>query len=93
MDRRRKVKVTQGQFSFLPDLNDAEIKLQIDYGLNNGWALAIEYTDDPHQRNCYWPMGRKRACRTAKRSGDTRPAPRRTRSRLAAGSTPPSRPV
>jgi len=56
MDRRRKVKVTQGQSSFLPDLNDAEIKLQIDYGLNNGWALAIEYTDDPHPRNCYWSM-------------------------------------
>ena len=26
-------RITQGQFSFLPDLTDAEIALQIDYGL------------------------------------------------------------
>ena len=50
------MKVTQGQFSFLPDLNDAEIEKQIEYALNNGWAVAIEYTDDPHPRNCYWSM-------------------------------------
>ena len=29
---------------------------QIEYGLNNGWAIAIEYTDDPHPRNTYWEM-------------------------------------
>ncbi len=50
------MKVTQGQFSFLPDLNDAEIKKQVEYALNNGWAVAIEYTSDPHPRNCYWSM-------------------------------------
>ncbi len=50
------MKITQGQFSFLPDLTESEIKLQIEYGLNNGWAIAIEYTDDPHPRNCYWSM-------------------------------------
>ena len=50
------MKITQGQFSFLPDLTDAEIKLQIEYALNNGWALAIEHTDDPHPRNFYWSM-------------------------------------
>ncbi len=50
------MKVTQGQFSFLPDLNEAEIKKQVEYALNNGWAVAIEYTDDPHPRNCYWSM-------------------------------------
>ena len=50
------MKITQGQFSFLPDLTDAEIKLQIEYGLNNAWAIAIEYTDDPHPRNSYWSM-------------------------------------
>jgi ribulose-bisphosphate carboxylase small chain len=50
------MKVTQGQFSFLPDLTEAEIKLQVEYALNNGWAVAIEYTDDPHPRNCYWTM-------------------------------------
>ena len=50
------MKVTQGQFSFLPDLTEAEIKLQVEYALNNGWAVAIEYTSDPHPRNCYWSM-------------------------------------
>ena len=50
------MKVTQGQFSFLPDLTNDEIGLQIEYALNNGWALAVEYTDDPHPRNCYWNM-------------------------------------
>jgi ribulose-bisphosphate carboxylase small chain len=50
------MKVTQGQFSFLPDLTDTEIKMQVQYGLDQGWALAIEYTDDPHPRNSYWEM-------------------------------------
>jgi ribulose-bisphosphate carboxylase small chain len=50
------MKVTQGQFSFLPDLTDAEIKLQVQYALDQGWALAIEYTRDPHPRNSYWEM-------------------------------------
>jgi ribulose-bisphosphate carboxylase small chain len=50
------MKVTQGQFSFLPDLTEAEIKLQVEYALNNGWAVAIEYTADPHPRNCFWSM-------------------------------------
>jgi len=50
------MKVTQGQFSFLPDLTEAEIKLQVEYALDNGWAVAIEYTSDPHPRNSYWSM-------------------------------------
>ncbi len=50
------MKVTQGQFSFLPDLTDEEIGKQIEYALNNGWSLAVEYTDDPHPRNYYWSM-------------------------------------
>ncbi len=49
-------KITQGQFSFLPELTDAEIRLQIDYGLGKGYAWSIEYTDDPHPRNTYWEM-------------------------------------
>lgn len=49
-------RITQGQFSFLPDLSDAEITLQIDYGLRRGYAWAVEYTDDPHPRNTYWEM-------------------------------------
>ncbi len=48
--------ITQGQFSFLPALTDAEISMQIDYGLSKGYAWSIEYTDDPHPRNTYWEM-------------------------------------
>jgi ribulose-bisphosphate carboxylase small chain len=50
------MKVTQGQFSFLPELTDLEITLQVEYALSNGWAVAIEYTKDPHPRNAYWNM-------------------------------------
>ncbi len=48
--------VTQGQFSFLPALTDAQITAQIKYALGKGWALSVEYTDDPHPRNTYWEM-------------------------------------
>jgi len=50
------MKLTQGCFSFLPDLTDAQITKQIQYSLNKSWAISIEYTDDPHPRNCYWEM-------------------------------------
>ncbi len=50
------MRLTQGAFSFLPDLTDEEIRAQVDYGLEHGWAWAIEYTDDPHPRNTYWEM-------------------------------------
>ncbi len=49
-------RVTQGQFSFLPDLTDAEIALQVEYGLKRGYAWSVESTDDPHPRNTYWEM-------------------------------------
>jgi ribulose-bisphosphate carboxylase small chain len=49
-------RVTQGQFSYLPDLTDAQITSQIEYALQRNWAIGIEYTDDPHPRNTYWEM-------------------------------------
>jgi ribulose-bisphosphate carboxylase small chain len=49
-------RVSQGLFAMLPDLTDAQIKKQIEYASRNGWAVSIEYTDDPHPRNCYWEM-------------------------------------
>jgi len=49
-------RLTQGQFSFLPDLTDDEILKQIAYGLTKGYAWSVEYTDDPHPRNTYWDM-------------------------------------
>lgn len=50
------MRITQGTFSFLPDLTDEQITKQIDYCLSKGWALGVEYTDDPHPRNTYWEM-------------------------------------
>ena len=49
-------RLTQGQFSFLPELTDVQITAQIQYALDQGWAVGIEYTDDPHPRNTYWEM-------------------------------------
>jgi ribulose-bisphosphate carboxylase small chain len=50
------MRLTQGQFSFLPDLTDEEITKQVTYALDQGWAVAVEFTDDPHPRNTYWEM-------------------------------------
>ena len=49
-------RLTQGQFSYLPDLTDKQITAQIEYALGKNWALGVEYTDDPHPRNTYWEM-------------------------------------
>ena len=49
-------RVTQGQFSYLPDLTDVQITSQLEYALKNSWAIGVEYTDDPHPRNTYWEM-------------------------------------
>ena len=50
------MRLTQGTFSFLPDLTDAQVGAQIEYCLEQGWAVSVEYTDDPHPRNTYWEM-------------------------------------
>jgi ribulose-bisphosphate carboxylase small chain len=50
------MKLTQGAFSFLPELSDEQISKQVQYALNKSWAISIEYTDDPHPRNSYWEM-------------------------------------
>ncbi len=50
------MRITQGTFSCLPDLTDSEIAAQIQYGIEQGWAIAVEFTDDPHPRNCLWEM-------------------------------------
>ena len=50
------MRLTQGQFSFLPDLTDEQIRLQAQYAIDKGWAVSVEYTDDPHPRNSYWEM-------------------------------------
>ena len=53
---RTGLRITQGTFSYLPDLSDDEIRAQVQYGLDNGWAPSVEFTDDPHPRNVYWEM-------------------------------------
>ena len=50
------MRLTQGTFSYLPDLTDAQITKQIAHCLASGWAIGLEYTDDPHPRNSYWEM-------------------------------------
>jgi ribulose-bisphosphate carboxylase small chain len=50
------MRITQGCFSFLPDLTDEQITAQVEYCLGKGWAIGVEYTDDPHPRNTYWEM-------------------------------------
>ena len=50
------MRLTQGTFSFLPDLTDAQIRAQVEYCLGHGWAVSVEHTDDPHPRNTYWEM-------------------------------------
>ena len=50
------MRITQGCFSFLPDLTDDQISAQVEYCLSRDWAIGIEFTDDPHPRNTYWEM-------------------------------------
>jgi len=50
------MKLTQGAFSYLPDLTDEQIAKQIQYALDHDWPISIEYTDDPHPRNSYWEL-------------------------------------
>ena len=50
------MRITQGCFSFLPDLTDEQVTAQVEYCLGRNWAIGIEYTDSPHPRNTYWEM-------------------------------------
>ncbi|TIU76872.1 MAG: ribulose bisphosphate carboxylase small subunit [Mesorhizobium sp.] len=50
------MRITQGTFSFLPDLSDEQISAQVDYCLRKEWSIGVEYTDDPHPRNIFWEM-------------------------------------
>ncbi len=50
------MRITQGAFSFLPDLTEEQIAAQVQYAIDKGWAVSLEFTDDPHPRNTYWEM-------------------------------------
>jgi ribulose-bisphosphate carboxylase small chain len=49
-------RITQGAFSLLPDLTNDQIEKQVEYAIKSGFSVGIEWTDDPHPRNCYWEM-------------------------------------
>ncbi|MEW6064727.1 MAG: ribulose bisphosphate carboxylase small subunit [Bacillota bacterium] len=48
--------VKQGAFAFMPPLNEDQVREQIQWVLNQGYCLSVEYTDEPHPRNNYWRM-------------------------------------
>ncbi len=48
--------VTQGTFSYLPPLTDEQVRAQVQYALDNDWALSVESSDDAHPRNFLWDM-------------------------------------
>ena len=50
------MRLTQGCFSFLPDLTNEQIEKQVNYAMTKGWAMNVEWTDDPHPRNSYWEL-------------------------------------
>lgn len=50
------MRLTQGTFSFLPDLTDDQITAQLSYALSRGWALSVEHARAPHPRDTYWEM-------------------------------------
>lgn len=50
------MRITQGAFSFLPDLDGVQITKQVEHCLENGWAVGVEWTHDPHLRNTYREM-------------------------------------
>nr|UAD87173.1 ribulose-1,5-bisphosphate carboxylase/oxygenase small subunit [Gracilaria pacifica] len=50
------MRLTQGTFSFIPDLTDDQMTKQIQYAIKNSWSISIEHTEDPHPRNNYWEL-------------------------------------
>jgi ribulose-bisphosphate carboxylase small chain len=50
------MRLPQGTFSYLPDLTEREIEAQARYAIDQGWALSVEHTADPHPRNVYWEL-------------------------------------
>ncbi|MEI6044964.1 MAG: ribulose bisphosphate carboxylase small subunit [Chloroflexota bacterium] len=43
-------------FSYLPQLSEAQIRGQVQYIIRQGYAPAVEYTDEPDAYNNYWTM-------------------------------------
>ncbi|GHG12747.1 ribulose bisphosphate carboxylase small subunit [Paracoccus sp. KCTC 42845] len=45
------MKLGQGQFSFLPDLSDDDVRGQAHFASDKGRVVSVERPDDPHPRN------------------------------------------
>ena len=50
------MRITQGTFSYLPDLTDEEIALQLRYAIGNDWAISVESTSELRPGNNLWDM-------------------------------------
>ena len=50
------MRLTQGTFSYLPELTDDQIRANVQYALSQNYSVNVEWTDDPHPRNCYWEL-------------------------------------
>lgn len=50
--------IRQGLFAYLPELTDDELAAQVQYAIDNGWGLGVEYAgaEDVHPRNIHWEM-------------------------------------
>lgn len=75
------MRTTLGTFTFLPDLTEEQIRRQIDYCFENGWAVTIEFAEEIPARETRWQtwgrpihggadpaavMAEIRACRAAR---------------------------
>ena len=43
-------------FRSCPISPTTQINAQVEYCLGTGWAVSVEFTDDPHPRNTYWEL-------------------------------------
>ncbi len=50
------MKLSQGSFSYLPELSNDEIKLQIQYAFDQDWTIGIEFSDNPYPPKSLWEM-------------------------------------
>ncbi len=48
--------INQGTFGFLPALNDTQVREQIQWVIDQGYAVSLEYTDNPDPRDNLWRM-------------------------------------
>ena len=43
-------------FSYLPAMDAARLRQQVEYLLSRGWSAAIEHTEPAHMKGSYWYM-------------------------------------